>query len=283
MKNSNKRKISFFVKPYWFFNLFFEDKTHMSIPGSSAIRGEQMAQYLGAKYNPSEDDCKNDIRIYVKPTELESIKRDSYIDVVDGEFLVEELKNRPDLKVIACSKVSYEYLTHKLKNKLFLIPQHHCNFERFKRQRREVNTVGAIGIPIGFDKPDIESQIIKKLTDNRLVYKNECTYQSREDIVNFYKDIDIQIVWIDGNKPLKNPLRIVNAASFGIPTVAHRQIGYKEFEGNYIGVETIDDLIDEVKKLRDDKDYYNYWSAKIIKPAEEYHINKIAKLYKQLK
>jgi hypothetical protein len=275
---TNKKEISFFTKPYWISRIVFETGQELIIPSSSFIRGEQIAKYLNAKYNPK-DGYENDICIYIKPENLDDIKDGSYVDIIDGAFLIKQLKNRPGINIIVCSESSYNHLENILKNKLFLIPQHHCNFERLKGQKKEPIVVGTIGLPL---PQIIENEIMERLADIGLKFINYSTYQSRQDIVDFYKTIDIQIAWAVENNPLKNPMKIINAASFGIPTIAHRQIGYKEFEDNYIPVETLDELIKEVKKLKDEKNLYNYWSTKIIGPAEKYHISKIAKMYGEL-
>ena len=106
-------------------------------------------------------------------------------------------------------------------------------------------------------------------------------YRNKQDVIDFYKKIDIQICWSTRNKALKNPLKLINAASFGIPTVTCEQVGYKEFEGNYIKVSTMDELMDELEKLKDQK-YYKSWADKIVGPTEKYHITNIAKLYRKL-
>ena len=58
--------------------------------------------------------------------------------------------------------------------------------------------------------------------------------------------------------------------------------GYKEFQDYYIAVRSISDLVKEAEKLKN-QNYYNQWAEKIMKPAEIYHIDNVAKLYKQLK
>ena len=80
---------------------------------------------------------------------------------------------------------------------------------------------------------------------------------------------------------LKTPLKIINAASFSIPSVAAIHDGYKEVDGYYIGVRTIEQLIGEVERLKEPKNYKKA-SGGLTEMAEKYHISKIAKLYKQL-
>ncbi|MDO8619476.1 MAG: hypothetical protein Q7R49_06075 [Candidatus Daviesbacteria bacterium] len=251
--------------------------------GTSLIRGEQMAQFLGAKYNPTSG-YENDLRIYLKPRSLDHIKDGDYVDVSDsGDVIIEQLKKRPKLKLIASSKATYQYLKERLPNKIVFIPEHHCNFERAKRTRDEIITGGYIGAPNPFIfgvNPEIE----KRLAKIGLKFLAFYYFKSRQDVVDFYKKIDFQIIphfWFDDSEIYRHPTKMISAASFGIPTVAARKSGYKEWEGNYISVQSMEDMLIEVEKLKN-QDYYEMWSDKGTRAAESYHIENVAKLYRQL-
>ncbi len=82
--------------------------------------------------------------------------------------------------------------------------------------------------------------------------------------------------------PHKIPTKIINAASFGIPSIAYPLRGYKEIEGYYVRASNMKELLTEVEKFKD-KDYYKKWSGKVLKMSEKYHISEVAKLYKKLK
>lgn len=243
------------------------------------IRAEQMSMYMGAKLNPKSG-YENDVLIYVKPSELDGIKAGSYIDVVDHIRLARTLFHYPQFNIIVCSQLSYEYLQYKLfKNKLVLIPQQHCNFDNILRTRKEIKNVGFIGSIETLNYP--HDKFKQQMADIGLNFINNQRFKNREEIVEFYKQLDIQVCWNPGSDIFKNPLRLTNAASFGIPTVGYPERGYKEFSGNYIEVKTIEGLIEEVKKLKDES-YYKKWSDKIIEAVKPYHISKIAEKYKEL-
>jgi hypothetical protein len=252
--------------------------------GTSYIRGEQMAEFLGGKHNPTSG-YENDILIYLKPRKLDHIKDGSYVDFSDTEpYLIGLLQNRPKLKVITSNLTSFEFLKGKLKNALFLIPEHHCNFERTTRTRKEFTTGGIITNPSAASY-QAYNQVKKKLSEIGLKFITCYDWKNRQDVVDFYKLIDFQIISMFGifndYDPFRHPTKIINAASYGIPTVANWKHGYKEFEGNYIPVHTIDDLIRETEKLKN-KNYYDKLVKKIIKAAEPYHIENVAKLYREL-
>ena len=252
---------------------------------TSYIRGEQVANYLGGKYNPTEG-FENDVLIYLKPKRLDHIKDGSYVDFSDGEeYLLKLLEDRPKIKVIASSKTSFEYLKKVLKNEMFLIPEHHCNFERVKRTRKEITTGGIITNPSAITYPAYQ-EVKKLLSKIGFKFITCYDYKVRQDVLDFYAQIDFQVIALFGiyndYDPFRHPTKIINAASFGIPTISNWNFGYQEFEKNYIAVRSINDLVKEAEKLKN-QNYYNQWAEKIIKPAEVYHIDNVAKLYKQLR
>jgi len=59
--------------------------------------------------------------------------------------------------------------------------------------------------------------------------------------------------------------------------VGYPEIGYKEVEGYYWSVKTMDELKAAIGELRKGFD-----ADRLIKKAEEYHIDNIAPLYKKL-
>ncbi len=277
--------ISFFARPYF----LAVDPSISAEPAlarlAGLVRGEQMADYLGGKYNP-ESGFENDLKIYIKPKTLDNITDDDYIDVSDaGDYLIELLKKRPKIKLIASSVVLFEYLKEKLINEIYFIPEHHCNFERVKRVRSEMTTAGFVGAPslLNFAAND---KITKELEKIGVEFKTYYYFKNRQDVINFYKQIDLLIVadfdWIDDSEAYRHPTKLISAASFGIPAIARWKIGYSEFEGNYIPVNSMESLIAEVEKMKN-KDYYDALAKKIIAAAEPYNIEHIAKLYRQLK
>ena len=252
--------------------------------GSSIIRAQQVAEYLGAKLNPTSG-YENDVCVYVKPgmnndgTPSQKFEKNSYIDAIDYTQYTDWVRTCPELKGIVASQYSYDVLKNQIPDRLVFIPQQHCNFERFTRNRKEITTVGIIGSPRSFQYP--VDEIKKRMEQIGLKLMVNFDFQTRQDVVNFYKDVDIQIAWYVRNHFMKNPLKIINAASFGIPTVSNPRNNYKEVEGYYTSAESIDRLISEVEKLKNPENYETA-SKNLLPMAEKYHISKIAELYKQL-
>ena len=248
----------FITRPYW----VADGYVHRV---SSKIRGEEISQYLGGI----------DVNIHVKPRSLRKVQDGEYVDMIDGVDLIPALKERPKVKVIAMSLTQYEYLKTVLENEVFLIHHHHINFERFRRTRNE-NLVGGI---IGHSK--YAAQFAEEL-GKRVDLIPIMSYTIREDMLNFFKKIDYLIVWNSEeykDYPHSHPTKLINAASFGIPSLSQPILAYKEFEGFYIHITDVDSLVAEVEKL---KVNYEEWSDKVFAEAEKYHISRIAEIYKKL-
>ena len=204
------------------------------------------------------------------------------MDLLDDLDAFENIKKRPGIKAIAMSLPHFEFLKRELKNEVVLIPHHHVNFERVLRDRKKITNAGYVGVNNRKHR-FVNRRVKEALATIGLDFTPLLLFQFRQDIIDYYKTIDIQVIGYFGYQdiPYYHATKIVNAASFGIPTVAGRRLGYKEFEDFYIPVKTMEELLIEVEKLKDPK-YYKKWSAKIIKEAEKYHISNIAKLYQKL-
>jgi hypothetical protein len=245
------------------------------------IRGEQMADYLGAKLNPVEG-FDDDVCIYVKPTSLDEIKDGSWVDILDGDHIVALLNERPGVNVIINGETSYNLYQPLLKNKMAVILPHHCNYGRELRHRGVVDTVGFIGSEKGFGYTlEDMKDLIESATGLNFIYN--CNYRTREEVVDFYKKIDIQVVWSHRkfNRQSRGPIKFINASSFGIPTVGYPQVCCEEIAGYYIRADTISELLSELNKLKD-PNYYEVWSRRILPSTKPYHISSIAELYRKL-
>lgn len=250
---------------------------------SSRIRGEEVAQYLGAKINPRTRE-KDDVCIFIKPRHLTPVKDGDYVDVLDDLKVIPLLKDRPKVKVIAMSEVHCNYLRKELSNEVVLIPHHHINFERQKRKRNKDLVGGIIATPSRFTY-GIFDEIKPALSRVGIEFTSCFYFKLREDMVDYYKKIDFLVNWYfdryDRNSFYRHPTKLINAASFGIPTLAQPIAGYSEFEGFYTPIENVEDVVREAQKLKDEN-YYNQWSKKLLKEAEKYHISNTTKLYLNL-
>jgi hypothetical protein len=252
---------------------------------SSIIRGDQIANYLGAKINPTSG-YDNDTCIYVKPQvrkgdDLKLEGKKAYLDIIDGANLALVAHRHPEVGVIVCSKADYKIMSNELpNNKIVLIPQHHCNFERIKRTRTEIKRVGVIGTRGAF--PFLPKGLKEALAERGIELIEFSNFFSRQDIIDFYMSIDLQIVWRPYKKILSNPLKIVNAASFGIPTIALDELAFEEFYGCYMPVRNFDEFLEKLDNYISYPELHDSMSKRMIELAEEYHIENVAKLYKEL-
>ena len=109
------------------------------------------------------------------------------------------------------------------------------------------------------------------------------TFNGRRGVGWFYQTVDIQIAWRPNADEFRNHLKLSNAGSYGIPTVAYSEESYvSEYDGCFIPARSIDELIIKVKELKDNPDLYNLMAKRVMARAENYHIEHIAKLYQKL-
>jgi hypothetical protein len=255
---------------------------------SSLIRANQIAEYVDAKLNPVKG-YKNDVCIYVKPhvkpgNDLKFEGNKPYLDICDSPDLFLLARKHPEVPVISASEYNYKLLKRVIPNEIINIPQQHCNFERVKKSRDGITTVGCIGtLPAFIFLP---KGLKEALAERGIELLEFSKFFSRQDVVNFYMMIDIQIIWRPNydysHDILMNHLKLQNSSAFGVPTIAYDEPVFKEMKGCYIPVHTLEEFLIELDKLRENPSLYKKISNKCLKKAEEYHIENVAKLYLDL-
>lgn len=251
--------------------------------GSGEIRGRQIANYLKAKLSPKSG-YENDVCIYVKCVPPTPYPKKTYIDVLEDSMGLRWVRQHPTVGIIASSKSIYEHLRNTLPNKIVLIPQHHCNFKREVRSKTKIDTVGIIGNEAAFQSSLVN---LRRSLDamgmklNTLIKKK---FKDREEVVEFYKGIDIQLIWRPGSDGvIRNPLKLVNAMSFGVLTVAYPEKCFDaELKGYYSDVKTMEEMLLEIIRIKRSTVGYDKCANALIEKAEEYHIDNISKLYLKL-
>ena len=251
---------------------------------SSMIRGDQIADQIGAKFNPTKG-YENDVCIYVKPMvrkgeDFNFEGKKNYIDIVDGHALGELALKHPEVGIIVCSEVDGRTMKRCIDNEIVLIPQHHCNYNRLHRTRTEIKTVGVIGTAGAF--PLLPKGLKEELKQRDMELLEYSRFFSRQDIIDFYMKIDVQIIWRPYHKTLCNPLKMVNASSFGIPTIALDEEAFWEMKGCYMPTDTLYGFLGHLDALRTIPGMYQEYANKCLDKAENYHIEKIGQLYKNL-
>lgn len=251
---------------------------------SSMIRGDQIAEYIGARFNP-ESGYENDVCIYVKPfvpkgDDFVFEGRKNYIDIVDGHNLGELAKLHPEVGVIVCSEADRKTMASCIDNEIILIPQHHCNYNRLYRTRSGITRMGVIGTSGAF--PLLPKGLKEELANIGVELEEFSRFFSRQDIVDFYMRVDVQLIWRPYHKTLSNPLKMVNASSFGIPTIALDEEAFREMDGCYLPADSLEAIVGHLVALRDVSGVYDDFAERCKARSERYHIENIGKLYKQL-
>lgn len=96
------------------------------------------------------------------------------------------------------------------------------------------------------------------------------------------------MVWRPWKKALSSPLKITNAASFGVPTIALMQDEPSfemEVPGCYVGVNDVKGWLaelDSLGSLKGTTDKYKEIAKTCLETAERYHIDNNIKLFQAL-
>jgi hypothetical protein len=274
--------INIFARPTYLGNRYFPHSEELVLQRiSTRVRGEEIAEYLNANLNPKSI-SPGDVCIHVKPYSLNETRDGDWLDFLDGGRLFDMLKKRPGVNIIAASECSFDYLKKELPNKLALIPQHHINIDKEKRKPNKEIVAGYIGGPSP-EATRIYTEVEKRLKEIGVGFITCYDFKTRQDSVDFYKSIDVLVI-ADFSKdynPHKIPTKIINAASFGVPSIAFPLMGYQEIEGDYMRVNSMDGVVGETIKLKD-LNYYVFRSIIALEMAKKYHISKIAEMYRQL-
>lgn len=255
---------------------------------SSVIRGEQIAEHWPAAYNPPKDH-EDDLRLFVKPrpqwlVDHRIIRDCDWVDFADGEELEPFLQMRPNVRVVAAALFGYKRLQKILDNQVVLIPQQHVNWEGAIRERSGLRTCGVIGRWTGRAQRACD-ELASELKPLGIEVLTCFNFTDRQCAVNFYRNIDVLTVPPIRSENIhfnyRTPTKMINAASFGVPSVAIWQDGYEEFDGNYFPVTSMDEMIRRIADLRD-RTTYNTLAVRAFKTAQQYHISEIIKKYRQL-
>ena len=253
------------------------------IASSGTIRGCQIAERIGGRLNPSSD-YENDICIFVKIEPFIPYPKKSYLDVVDNIGFVRWLDEHPNMGVIAFTKPSQQRMQKYLnRSDINYIPQHHCNFERVIRPEREVKLVGCCGskFVLGHNEEEAK-EMFRKIGLDFIFYQRP---SSRRGVVKFHKSIDINICFRPKMKyyNFKDSLKIVNAGSYKVPTVAFPEPNNElEFQDCYVPVMSFKELVEQCDRLKCEPDYYNKIATNVYDKSEAYHIDNIIPYYLNL-
>lgn len=261
---------------------------------SGEIRARQVVRHLGelAVLNPPEV-YKDDVCIFVKslpPDEvLDHVSR-SYVDVVDCYGCIPWLREHPKAGVIAISRKAVGYLSEQLGpgRDIRFITEHHCNFEENRVCVKRPTIVGYIGELENFSLKIEKVMGLVEQLGMKFVWLSE--FESRLDVCTFYRTIDIQLTFrraVDGygraHSALKNPLKLANAGSFGIPTVGYPEPTYvDEWGRDFLHAENVDAVVYWLDRLSREPELYAAQSELALNKAKQYHIDEVAPKYVRL-
>ncbi|MHA1690355.1 MAG: glycosyltransferase [Candidatus Heimdallarchaeaceae archaeon] len=271
--------------------------TRLTGIASDRCRGIDIAERLGCPIDvPYSEITSDDTILMIKHCNAKIFDRTQkiYVDIVDGfnggyNFIA----SNPFITVVTMTAKAAEYAkkTWFPNNNIIWIPHSHCNNERVVRPDREVKVVLYNGFHLGFPlehwkifKQKIEAQGFKARRAQTIENKNSPNL--RLDCCNLYMSSDIQVSFRSSTPYkllpliLKGPTKLNNAGSFRIPSVSYPESAFTDNHGEpgcFLPAKTIDEMVEQCVKLRDDKDLYNEIAQGAYESAQPYHIDEIIK------
>lgn len=258
---------------------------------SEFTRGRQIAEALGCGVNTVMRDYDETIIAVKTLPNKDQAKSftNLYIDMIDSCNTVKVAKEYPQAKIIVLTDIMRDVLSQRVKNELVLIPEHSCNLEQACRTPGDVKTVGYVGSRQCFNLKPLEvKSVLAQIGLDFKVLLCEDRSVTRKDVCEFYKSIDIQLAFRtpqDDVRPqeYRNPLKIFNAGSFGIPTVAFPEVSYSLCAGTYFLEATcLGSVLDRCYMLKNDKELYEFYSDRAYRWSKQFDILEIAKEYAKL-
>lgn len=256
---------------------------------SSLLRGRQIAEALGVPCDPSPISARETV-VAVKCWHPDFSRFDHlYCDIVDSDSLLHVLHASPHVGVITCTEKGRDYVSARIENEIRVIPHHHCNFENRTRSEKEPRVAGYVGCAgnLNLDAAVIQKALGKIGMDFVVLY-NDGMSLSREDICRFYLSIDLQVVFrkprLIPNMPpeLKNPLKLDNAGSFGVPTVGYPEPCFGAANGGFVQAMNLNQIVEACAALKSDWSLYRRLAESGRQQAQARHIFRIVPMYRDL-
>jgi hypothetical protein len=261
---------------------------------SEHTRGYQIAEYLGCGINRAMRTF-DETTIAVKCVFSRKVQQDLdsmtnlWMDLIDDVNTINFAKRLPHVGIIAITDIMKDYLAQHIDNKIVVIPEHTCNFNNEIRKRKTVKVVGYVGSRNCFDlDATVVEEALKKIGLEFKYLICETDDVTREAVVEFYKSIDIQLAFRtearDIRNPMyRNPLKVFNAGSFKVPTVAYPEVSYRICAGTmFLEATTLGSVIDKCYQLKNDKSLYDFYANRAYEWSKQFSIKNIAKLYMAL-
>lgn len=258
---------------------------------SGEIRGRQIAAELQRRGHDVAVDpgmlYRGDVVLCVKSMPEDSAVRHVariLMDVIDSPASLEWLKGHEKVEIVSIGRTHAAYMQELFPGRrVWLLPEHHCNREGARVRVEQPRVVGYCGTLEGLQlKVD---DIIKAIAP--LGYELILNYDppTREDVCRFYRCIDVQLCWRPSlsDPRLKNPLKLVNAGSFGVPTIAWPEVSYvEECPSEFLTALTLDDVVGYLSNFRECSRGYRTWCDVAYQLSERYSLERVASMYEEV-
>ncbi len=256
---------------------------------SSVVRGRQIAGTLGVPCDPPGiDPGETEVAVKCWSRVFPEIER-LFCGILDSDSLLAAIRAHPRVGVIVCTEAGKDYVASRIENPIVVIPHHHCNFEDRIRPERSSAVLGYAGPRGNFDlDPETLGRALSRIgLSFRWLFTDEVIV-SREGLCRFYLGVDIQVIFrrprLIPNMPpeLKNPLKLLNAGSFKIPTVGYPERCCREAGEGFLPAKTLEEVVAACDAIKADTALYTRLAEAGHRQAQPYHIRHLCRYYRHL-
>jgi hypothetical protein len=251
--------------------------------GQIEVRGRQVADRIGGKFNPTEG-FEDDICIFVGSRPRIPMPLRTFLDPGEKRLQLHFIAHYKEIRVISWSNAQFVRLQYLYPGRpIYLIPQHHCNFDNERIPNRPILNVGVVGPHTSVYHP--LEDLCSRLKNVGLHFHVTRTPRNQQEAADAYRQLDIQLVFrnILPGLEYRSPLKVINAGSFGIPTVAFPEPAFEmEVKDAYLPALTIEELVEGAHSLATDPSLYRHYAEAAHTVSKHYHIDKILDHYRNL-
>jgi hypothetical protein len=258
---------------------------------SGEIRGRQIASALAScghvvVVDPGTvyaDDTILSVKVMLPVDVVEHVHR-VLMDVVDSGAALDWYRDKPKVELLAISKTAEALLRQELpEHTVWFVPEHHCNREGATVNIETPTVVGYCGTHEGLQL-DV-AQVERVAIDNGYRFVALFNASTRQQVVDFYRMVDVQLCWRKEQPypELKNPLKLANAGSFGVPTIAWPEVSYvEECADEFMPAKTLDDVVCHLDALKRKTGRWCEWSHKALAMSRRYSLERVVSVYEEV-
>ncbi len=193
--------------------------------------------------------------------------------------------------VLANNQVHADRISTLFKGDVVVVPHLHTNVQRVRKDVKEIQTVGYVGLPQQFS---ITAAMKAYCAKKKLRWRQGRSEVTRT-VNKMTMKLDLGVIYLDESierygfslhhaVTYKPATKLINVLSFGIPclftpTVAFMEVVDLEPALRFLVVDSVDQLHEKIDALVADKDLYGELAKRAVAASEHFHMDRAKEFY----